>query len=567
MKNLIRFSVPLLLAIGAYAQTTTQSFNLQAGWNSIWLEVTPTNTEINSVFAGLPVEAVWTFSQRLTAVDFIQDVNEPVWNRDQWLVHLPTNRFESINNDLFHVFGLRAYLVKMTAPATLAVTGRPVIRVIPWSPDAYNLRGFPIDPAGPPTFFSFFRHSPAHYSTASNQLEQIYKLNAAGNWLLVGPGEAMQRGAAYWTYCRGGSDYQAPLQVQVEAPDGIDFAGSVEESTLGLINRTGSNVTATVRDQTSPTPIAYARFNPITGTEWFALPSPFNSPVPSGQLAPVRLAIRRGSMANANYGSLLEIRNGAGTRWLVPLTATRQATAAGGAPNYAGLWAGSITVNRVNEVNNPTNSTTPTQVGSDFNLRLLLHVDNSGATRLLREVIQLWQNGTTTNNANGQAVVAAPGHYVLVTDDRLIPSLTGGSLRDGELTGRRLSSAFFDFPTTPDANFLPLGGSFGRTGLLTGSFSLAPTFARNPFLHRYHPDHDNLNATFNGFREEAYNITRAFELRFSSTNLAGVTTPDYGYKILSGTYRETVTGLNKSNVFAGGVFRLNRVSEIATLNQ
>jgi hypothetical protein len=76
-----------------------------------------------------------------------------------------------------------------------------------------------------------------------------------------------------------------------------------------------------------------------------------------------------------------------------------------------------------------------------------------------------------------------------------------------------------------------------------------------------------LNATFNGFREEAYNITRAFELRFSSTNLAGVTTPDYGYKILSGTYRETVTGLNKSNVFAGGVFRLNRVSEIATLNQ
>ena len=567
MKNFIHFFVLLLLALGARAQTTTQSFNLQAGWNSIWLEVAPANTEINSVFAGLPVEAVWTFSQRLTAVDFIQDVNEPVWNRDQWLVHLPTNRFESINNDLFHVFGLRAYLVRMSAAATLNVTGRPVIREIPWAPDAYNLRGFPIDPAGPPTFFSFFRHSTAHYSAVSNRLERIYRLNATGNWVLAGPGELMQRGMAYWTYCRGGSDYQAPLQVQVEAPDGIDFGGSVEESTLGLINRTSSNVTATVGAQTLPTPIAYAQFNPVSGTEWPALPSPFNRPVPSGQLLPLRLAIRRGSMASANYASLLEIRNGAGTRWLVPLTATRQPTAPGGAPNYAGLWAGSITVNRVNEVNNSTNSATPTRVGSDFNLRLLLHVDNSGATRLLREVIQLWQNGTTTNNADGQAVVAVPGRYVLVTDERLIPSLTGGSLRDGELAGRRLSSASFDFPTTPDANFLPLGGSFGGAGLLTGSFALTPAFARNPFLHRYHPDHDNLNAEFNGFREEAYNITRAFEFRFSSTNLAGVTTPDYGYKVVSGTYRETVMGLNKSNVLASGVFRLNRVSEIDRLNR
>ena len=239
-----------------------------------------------AVFRGLPLEAVWTFSQRLTAVDYIQDVNEPIWNTDQWLVHVPTNRVESINNNLFAVFGLRAYLVKMTAAGTLNVTGRPLVRNIPWAPDAYNLRGYPIDPAGPPTFNNFFRFSPAHYNVVSNRLERIYKLNPTGAWVLAGPGELMQRGVAYWTYCRGGSDYQAPLGIQVDAPEGIDFGGGVEQATLQLINKMPTNVTATVRDQGAPTPLAYSRFDPTNGTEWITLPAPLSNLVLASRRLP-----------------------------------------------------------------------------------------------------------------------------------------------------------------------------------------------------------------------------------------------------------------------------------------
>lgn len=569
MKKLVPLIALLWLAaaLRVPAQTISQSFNLQAGWNSIWLEVTPTNTDVQAVFRGLPLDSVWTFQRRLSAVDYIQNVNEPLWNRDQWLVHVPTDRVESINNNLFAVFGLRAYLVRVTAATTLTVTGRPVIQGVSWVPDAYNLRGYPIDPAVPPTFNNFFKHSSAHFNAVSNRLERIYKLNSTGSWVLAGPGELMQRGVAYWTYCRGNSDYQAPLMIKVGGLEGLEYGRNLQELSLGLVNRTGSNAVASVRDLAPPTPLAYGLINLSLGLQWFDLPSPFSTNVGGGAEVDLRLAVRRGNLPNDSYESIVEIRNGAGTRWFVPLSAQRLPGATTGATRYAGLWAGTITINSVSEAHHPTSNTLPRPAGGEFPLRLLLHVDNSGATRLLREVIQLRQPPTTTTDPQGNVVQATPEQFLLVTDERLIPGLTGSVLRDGELVGRRLSSAGFDFPATPDANFLRLAGTFGGTNKVSGNFAIPPTFARNPFLHRYHPDHDNLDESFVGYKEEAYNITRAFELQFSPTNVTGVVTPNYDYRTITGVYRETISGLNKSNVYAGGVFRLNRVAEIGVLNQ
>ena len=45
----------------------------------------------------------------------------------------------------------------------------------------------------------------------------------------------------------------------------------------------------------------------------------------------------------------------------------------------------------------------PTPTKSEFKLRLLLHVDNTGQARLLKEVVQMWRDGTYTNDASGQA--------------------------------------------------------------------------------------------------------------------------------------------------------------------
>src|SRR5262249_8567026 len=76
-------------ALSGAAQSISQSFPLRVGWNSIWLEVDPTNAATHVVLAGAPFASVWTFADRLSAVDFIENPNEPVWNRDRWLRAVP----------------------------------------------------------------------------------------------------------------------------------------------------------------------------------------------------------------------------------------------------------------------------------------------------------------------------------------------------------------------------------------------------------------------------------------------------------------------------------------------
>ena len=215
----------LLAALPAHAAfTMNQTFNLRAGWNAIWLEVEPVNQDINVVFQGIPVESVWTFASVVSSVDFIQDPTETVWNRDRWLMHVPTNRVESLNNNLFKVLGNRAYLVKVSAPATLNVSGEPKLRFPKWAPDAYNFRGFPVDPNALPTFASFFRFSPAHCNIAQQRLQKIYQLNDAGQWTLVNQFDRLKHGEAYWVYTSGVSEFIAPLGVSVDFGNGLEFS-------------------------------------------------------------------------------------------------------------------------------------------------------------------------------------------------------------------------------------------------------------------------------------------------------------------------------------------------------
>jgi hypothetical protein len=576
-------SFPLALALAvlsancARAQLVTQTFALRAGWNSIWLDVEPTNSAVGAVFAGAPLVSLWTFADRTTSVDFIEDPNEPVWNRDRWLLHVPTNRLESFQNNLFALPAKRAYLLNLTNAFTLYVTGRPVWRNHPWAPDAYTLRGFPVDPAAPPNFLDFFRPSNAHFDSSNGRLQKIYRLNSLGQWSLVSPSDLVTYGEAYWVFTKGGSDYVAPLDLRLDSGDGLDFGASVSSLAVELSNRSDTPATLGLRDVTSPSALSYLRFNPTNATEWAPLPAALSNPLSVGDSQRWRLAIRRSAFATAQYGSILEIKDGLGTRLQLALTATRLTAANGGTPSgsatqsLAGLWMGHAAIEAVNEVNSGVDSITPTPSASPFNLRLLVHVDQNGQARLLKEVVQLWRNGTTTNDSNGDPVLQTPGRFVLVTDERLFPELSGATLRDGTPAGRRISTIGFDFDSGPGGNFLPLTGSFGGTNSLAGTIDLDPTFPRNPFRHKFHPDHDNLDARFASYleeeRQEVYRIMREISLQFSNAPPAGVSDVDYGYRVQAGTYRETVTGLNKNPIRCRGTFRLTRVSDVGALNQ
>lgn len=565
-----------LLALGAvvgHAQTTTQTFALRSGWNAIWLDVDPADNAIAAVFAGAPLVSVWTFADRTTAVDFIADVNEPVWNRDRWLRHVPTNNPAAFQNNLFIAPGKRAYLVQLTNAFTLSVTGRPAWRTRPWTPNAYNLRGFPVDPAARPTFLNFFRHSPAHYDASAGRLQKIYRLAGTGQWTLVQPGDLMTYGEAYWCFAEGGSDYVAPLSFTLNGGDGLDFGNTLATAGLNFFSHWDTGVVLSVRDLSSPTPLSYQRRDSTNGTTWAPFTGLWTSSVSAGTELTLNTSIRRRDIAGDRYQSVLEIVDGRGTRFLLPASAGKLTVAAAGAPapgnshSLAGLWVGNAALSAVNEVNSATNAAAVTPAGKEFNLRLIVHVSSNGVVRLLKEVTQLWKDGTTTNNSAGQAVLQTPGRFVLVTEESLFGQFGGATLRDGTPAGRRLSSVGYDFPTSPGANHLPLSGTFGGGNTLSGTIVLTPQFPTNPFRHKFHPDHDNLDDRFVNYKEEAYAVQRLISLEFSTTPPPGVSDPDFGYREQAGTYRETVTGLNKSPIHCQGTFRLTRISDIAELNR
>ncbi|MCC6233641.1 MAG: hypothetical protein IT580_13410 [Verrucomicrobiales bacterium] len=574
------------------ASLVRQTFNLQAGWNSIWLEVQPTNDVPATVFAGLPVESVWTFRDRLPAIDFIQNAGEPVWNRDQWLAWTPASRPEAIANNLFAIPGGRAFLVKVTSATTLNVTGRPVVRTLAWKADAYNLRGFPVDPGAPPTFGDFFRPSSAHFVASTGQLRSVYRLNASGAWETVAPSALMQHGVAYWVFSEGGSDYVAPFQLHLPIGGvGLDFGRQVGEYQVTLENlRTGSlNVTLGESPAPASPMLAYATFSPTNGQSWTDLPALLVQNLAPGQSRELRIAFRRQNLTTDVYESILEVRDNAGTRFLVPVRADR-VPAAGTAAGHVGLWVGVASVDRVSEAHSGTltpnrlasdgtplevvrtgGSSVPTPTRSSFNLRLLIHVDASGNARLLREVTQMWRDGTYRPGAGGRLQVDVPGRYVLVTDPARLREFSGVSLRDGSLAGRRYSSIGFDFPSSGPGGtnqFLPLSGTFRTGSAVTGTISLSEEFPTNPFKHRFHPDHDNLDARFEDYQAEAFAIQRAITLEIAATDpgRGGAPVAQYGYGNLAGTYRETISGLHREPIQVQGTFRLKRINEVAELN-
>jgi hypothetical protein len=574
-----------LIGSSASAQTHTQSFTLQPGWNAVYVEVEPADNSTDALFAGLPVASVWTPAERASSADFIQDPSEAVFNEAGWLGWYHPSRPDAFLGNLFALHANRAYLIRITnsSPVNWAITGRPSLRHQDWVPDAYSLRGLPVDPDALPTFANFFRPSPAHYDAATGQLENIYRLGASGQWELAAPSDTIRSGEAYWIQTRGASDYLAPLKVAVDLGDGLDYGLELTELSVGVANTTGGSMNVMVRDMgTNPTPLSHYTFDPSLGGQWPTLPAPLAlSPGPLSEIR-LRLAIRRQDINAATFGSILSIRDGAGTRFLIPVNAEKFTGAPAGtlpalqgrprphapiddAKALAGLWIGSATLNAVSEAHS-SDPTVVTPVKSEMNLRLIVHVDDAGQARLLKEVIQMWRDGTFTNNVDGDQVVDKPGEYVLLTDDSLIPRFEGAGLRDGEPVGRRTSTMGYDFPADAGNNFLNLSGFFAIGQSLTGALEISHDHPTNPFRHKFHPDHDNLNERFDGPAVEAFTPTRQVRLEFAASPPEGPDVPDFGYNAMGGTYRETITGIHKNPIHVSGTFRLTRVSLIAQLN-
>jgi hypothetical protein len=230
----------------------------------------------------------------------------------------------------------------------------------------------------------------------------------------------------------------------------------------------------------------------------------------------------------------------------VPVVAQKHAGAIGdpleGPNDAAGLWVGQAIVNQVNA---------PAYTGTNLlsapapaSFRLLVHVDASGQARLLQQVVLAWDPTLTE----------APhinGAYALYATDRTLPA--------NATDVSRISSAAF--PVMPP---VPLAGSM--TNAVTGTVTVRFDDPTNPFLHRYHPLHDNQDWDFQAYTNavETRTIVRAVSLAFNPAT-DGSANPFYGVDSVGGTYRETVTGLRAQAIRAEGAFYLQRISRASQL--
>jgi len=231
--------------------------------------------------------------------------------------------------------------------------------------------------------------------------------------------------------------------------------------------------------------------------------------------------------------------------------------------SLAGLWLGEVEIDAVSESQQA--GVVPEPAPQSFSQRFLVHVDSSGQARLLKDVIQMWQEGTVAPSAVDPTrnEVIESGRYVLLTDPGLIGLFTGSINRDGASVGQRYSTVAYDF----EADAQLFDGEFGPGSQLSTTLVIEPDLPTNPFLHRFHPDHDNRDAQFLNFQAEAYQVVREMRLIFAVDDPLGATPPGWGETIVGGFFEESITGLHKNAIFTSGQFRLRRISSVPVLNQ
>ena len=611
-----RVSIPILLAslvlilsVGdAGAQWLSQSLSLRPGWNAVFLEVRPQPDDSDSVFDGVPIESVWAWNPTSASVQFIDDPDELVLENPEWLAYFPPTTLASLGTNLHIIQGGKPYLINLggTEPYEWVVRGRPVLRPIRWKSDSYNFVGFHLAEGDGPLFASYFAASPAHAG------QSIFQLDGAGDWVPISdPASARMRGSeAYWIYTKGESKYQGPVRITFDQGTGLDFSNTLTEQRLRLKNETSVDQVYTIEAQDSEEPAdpnapALAGGVPLSywkqdfasaDVGWQALEDAITVTVPAGEEYILRLAVRRADMAayapkdgegDYLYQGLLALRTLSGTPIMMPVTSHGAVLPGVGAEVHAraGLWVGSAAINAVSDLHRPRlpggegegedggdGELAPTP--SEFQFALIVHVDSDGTARLLRQVTQLWQEGTYQSDPDDpeRQIVDEPGRYVLVTDNEHLDEFTGATLRDGVPVGRRVSSPIFGFrePITMDGEF-PTVDQPGTT--VTCLVDIDYDDPRNPFKHKYHPDHDNLSAGTSPVLlpegKESYSVTREITLEFSATPPENLTTAGWGDTQLGGTYRESVGGLyerlERNEIEVEGTFRLRRVCTVPEL--
>lgn len=581
------------LAPAAWGQWLTQSFDLKPGWNAIFAQVDASHATLDNLVGSdprNPILEVWRWNPPATAqfTDSPQNPNAGT----EWTSWVRAQTGGSMQR----LVGDTAYLVRLPTNAAnfkWTLKGRPVPPRNQWTLTGLNFLGFSTVPANPPTFDQFFAKAP-ELQSAVPEVYYYSGFDLIHNPVRVGSFQfrtfPVKRGQAYWI--RSGevfNRYFGPFEVVLSSAAGVDFHDTLTTYSLRLRNLTTNALTVSlqlVRSETPPSgqpaiaaeppllirgqlnlaDLTYTSTNlPVGTVRSWTLPARGQN----GSEVEVVLGLNRTAMtqdAGALLAGVLRFTDSLGFSQVdVPVAAK--------APATAGLWIGTAGVTDVQHylksyqrdgqgkpvAGNDGNYVVTSVDGSlgkvtqSYPLRLIVHNPVSGHAVLLQRVFY-------GLDAKGQPVVSR-------SEDALGPANLGSA--------RRVSA--LHLPWTAENSTWVFDGRIGSsTNLATTVINGYNDRASNPFLHGYHPDHDNLDSTFKNLQPqgaESYTIQRDIHLIFTPPGNDFQSLTSAGLN-LSGDYQETITmkGLARGNGVEDnrqfqvrGRFNLSLVSDLATL--
>jgi len=307
----------------------SQVIALVPGWNAVYLEVDPVESDPAVLFAGSPVEVVASHASPKRGAQFVRNPTSDLLSTYGWAIWYSPSRPDAFLSTLFAVYGAKPYLIFAATNTTLEISGTAVPERLSWTPNAYNFVGFSVVSPGGPTFRQFFGGSPAHNHN------KLYRLvNGIWRQSLNPASEAMRSGEAFWIYCDGRSDYPGPLEVSTRPVPGVTLS-SRGGSQVTFRNRSGHPVSFAIEhlvDPELPIPIS----TPVQTLDEESgglqtLSVHFESgyfrqefpPLEAGQAIRLPLALRLQDAGPGVRHSLLKVTTDLGTVTYIPVTASR----------------------------------------------------------------------------------------------------------------------------------------------------------------------------------------------------------------------------------------------------
>ena len=456
--------------------------------------------------------------------------------------------------------------------------------------------------------------------------------------------EPLERNKAYWFESEVVSDFHAPIQVEISDPAGLSFGDTKPVLKLTLKNRSSEEATAYLTPQpsesapagqtavTGPVPLILRGSDGAGNISESPLSETLQVSIPGSGSVSLLIRVDRthATLAAASpgdlFGSLLRINDDQGLMEIdLPVTAVRG--------SLAGLWMGDVNLTQVSsQVSNPARAIAALGNGSVTSITVegsggfgytsapevtVAAPDGSGSTATAVahvangsvQKITLTQGGSGYTGAPQVTVEPPPPlsgtetpspmklrTLMHVADDgtsTLLSQAFVGPLSGTGEPGVCTAEGLLDEASKADSirlssAHLPLdqavtsgSGSVAIPGSLTRVVNISYNDPTNPFVHQYHPDHDNLDARFQPVALPSgvtpYNATMAdgadapaiqrtcrFDF-FAFDPVTGLVPLGWGSTVLGGVYTEVMEGVHKNPIQLQGTFELRRVSDIGTL--